>query len=133
MELMIVIVILGLLAALVMPNLVGKSEQAKQKLTCVQMRTVAQALSSFKLDNGVYPATEEGLKALVQNPDTEKYTNFLSGGYFENKQTPKDPWNKEYVYIKTGDGFNLISLGSDGKEGGSGEEKDITYEECLKQ
>lgn len=133
MELMIVIVILGLLAALVMPNLVGKSEQAKQKLVCVQMKSIAQALNSFKLDNGTYPKTEEKLNALVANPDADRYKNFLSNGYFENKQVPKDPWGGEYIYIKTADSFNLISLGADRKEGGGGEDKDITHEECLKQ
>jgi general secretion pathway protein G len=132
MELMIVIVILGLLAALVMPNLVGKSEQAKQKLVCVQMKSIGQALNSFKLDNGTYPKTEEKLEALVKNLDTDRYTNFLPNGYFENKQTPKDPWGHEYIYIKLDGGFTLISLGADGKENGAGEDKDIKYEECFK-
>jgi len=132
MELMIVIVILGLLAALVMPNLVGKSEQAKQKLVCVQMKSIGQALNSFKLDNGTYPKTEEKLEALVKNPDTDRYTNFLPNGYFENKTTPKDPWGHEYIYIKLDSGFTLISLGADGKENGAGEDKDIKYEECFK-
>jgi general secretion pathway protein G len=117
----------------VLPNLIGKSEEAKQKLVCVQMQSIAQALKMFKLDNGNYPDTEEGLKALVKNPDSEKYPNYSQKGYFSNGQLPKDPWGHPYVYIKTEDGFNLISLGADGKEGGTGENKDISYEDCLKK
>jgi general secretion pathway protein G len=133
MELMIVIIILGLLASLVLPNLIGKSEEAKQKLVCVQMQSIAQALKMFKLDNGNYPDTEEGLKALVKNPDPEKYPNYSPKGYFSNGQLPKDPWGHPFIYVKTEDGFNLISLGADGKEGGKNENKDISYEDCLKK
>jgi len=133
MELMIVIIILGLLASLVLPNLIGKSEEAKQKLVCVQMQSIAQALKMFKLDNGNYPDTEEGLKALVKNPDPEKYPNYSEKGYFSNGQLPKDPWGHPYIYLKTDEGFNLVSLGADGKEGGKGENKDISYEDCLKK
>ena len=133
MELMIVIIILGLLASLVLPNLIGKSEEAKQKLVCVQMQSIAQALKMFKLDNGNYPDTEEGLKALVKNPDPQKYPNYSINGYFSNGQIPKDPWGHPYIYVKTDNGFNLISLGADGKEGGDKENKDISYEDCLKK
>jgi general secretion pathway protein G len=133
MELMIVIIILGLLASLVLPNLIGKSEEAKQKLVCVQMQSVAQALNMFKLDNGTYPDTEEGLKALVKNPDSQRYPNYSQKGYFSNGQLPKDPWGHPYIYVKTDNGFNLISLGADAKEGGENENKDISYEDCLKK
>ncbi len=133
MELMIVIIILGLLAALVMPNLVGKSEEAKQKLVCVQMKSIKQALDSFKLDNGTYPDVEEGLDALAQNPNTEKYPNYSSYSYFEEGIVPKDPWKHPYIFIHTDDGIDLISLGADGKEGGSKENADITYAQCIKQ
>ncbi|BCD63169.1 general secretion pathway protein G (plasmid) [Nitratiruptor sp. YY08-26] len=133
MELMIVIIILGLLASLVLPNLIGKSEEAKQKLVCVQMQSIAQALKMFKLDNGSYPDTEEGLKALVKNPDPERYPNYSPKGYFANGQIPKDPWGHPYIYVKTDNGFNIISLGADGKEGGRDENKDISYEDCLKK
>jgi general secretion pathway protein G len=133
MELMIVIIILGLLASLVMPNLIGKSEQAKQKLVCVQMRGIKNSLDMFKLDNGTYPDAEEGLQALVKNPDSEKYPNYASGGYFEDGNLPKDPWKNRYIYVPGEDGINLISLGADRKEGGTDENKDITYAECVKQ
>ncbi len=133
MELMIVIIILGLLAALVMPNLVGKSEEAKQKLVCIQMKSIKQALDSFKLDNGTYPDVEEGIQALSKNPNSEKYPNYSSYSYFEEGIVPKDPWKHHYIFIRTDDGIDLISLGADGKEGGSKENKDITYAQCIKQ
>ncbi|WP_345969802.1 MULTISPECIES: type II secretion system major pseudopilin GspG [Sulfurimonas] len=133
MELMIVIIILGLLAALVMPNLIGKSEEAKQKLVCVQMKGIKNALDMFRLDNGSYPDAEEGLEALAKNPDAEKYPNYSAGGYFQDGVLPKDPWKNRYIYVPGEEGINLISLGADRKEGGSAESKDITYAECIKQ
>lgn len=133
MELMIVIIILGLLAALVMPNLIGKSEQAKGGLVCIQMENIRNALDSFKLDNGVYPDTEMGLKALIENPDPERFPNYAPGGYFKNPVIPKDPWKHTYIYTHDEEGTNLISLGADGKEGGSGESKDVTYAECVEK
>ncbi len=133
MELMIVIIILGLLAALVMPNLIGKSEQAKQGLVCIQMENIRNALDSFKLDNGTYPDTEQGLDALIKNPDPERYVNYAPGGYFKNAVLPKDPWKHHYIYTKDDNGINLISLGADGREGGKDENKDITYADCVKK
>jgi len=133
MELMIVIIILGLLAALVMPNLIGKSEQAKQNLVCIQMKSIKNALDMFKLDNGSYPEQEQGLKALVKNPNPETYTNYAPDGYFENGIVPKDPWKTPYIYIQTDDGINLISLGANKKEGGTKENKDVSYADCIKQ
>jgi general secretion pathway protein G len=133
MELMIVIIILGLLAALVMPKLIGKSEEAKQDLVCIQMKSIKNALDYFKLDNGSYPDVEEGLDALAKNPSSEKYPNYSSGGYFEEGIIPKDPWKSPYIFIPGEDGINLISLGADRKEGGKNENKDITYAECIKQ
>jgi general secretion pathway protein G len=133
MELMIVIIILGLLAALVMPNLIGQSEQAKQKLVCVQMKGISQALKMFKLDNGTYPETEEGLKALINNPDGEKYTGYAENGYFEDGNMPKDPWGNNYIYTNDESHYELISLGANAKEGGKGENKDISFSECQKR
>lgn len=133
MELMIVIIILGLLAALVMPNLIGKSEQAKQGLVCIQMENIRNALDSFKLDNGTYPDTEQGMEALINNPDPERFINYAPGGYFKNAVVPKDPWKHTFIYTKDDGGINIISLGADGKEGGKDEDKDITYTDCAKK
>ena len=129
-ELMIVIIILGLLASLVMPNLIGQSEQAKRKLTCVQMHSLSNALKSFKIANGAYPSTAEGLNALIVNPDTSLYTSYPSGGFIDGKKVPTDPWKNSYIYIKTSESFDIISLGSDKKEGGSDEGMDIKFSTC---
>lgn len=129
-ELMIVIIILGLLASLVMPNIMGKGEEAKQKIVCVQMKNIGETLKMFKLDNGSYPTTEEGLDALTKNPDAEKYVNYSKSGYFEGGKMPKDSWQSDFVYLATDGGFDLISLGSDRKEGGDGEGADIRFSEC---
>lgn len=128
-ELMIVIIILGLLASLVMPNLIGQSEQAKRKLTCVQMHSLSDALKSFKVANGSYPQTSEGLKALVTNPDPETYTSYPNGGFVDGK-VPTDPWKNPYIYVKTESLFDIISLGADKKEGGSSDDKDIKFSTC---
>ncbi|MDR2638412.1 MAG: type II secretion system major pseudopilin GspG [Helicobacteraceae bacterium] len=130
MELMVVIVILGLLAALVVPNLMGQSEEAKQKLACVQMKQLQVALNDFKLNLGDYPTTEQGLEALIANPDEERFKNFRSGGYLSSKTPPKDPWNKPYIYINDDGAPDLISLGADGKEGGESQNRDLKLSEC---
>ncbi len=130
MELMIVIIILGLLASLVLPNLMGKGEEAKRKLVCVQMKGVAETLKMFKLDNGVYPTTEEGLQALITNPSEEDYPSYAPSAYLEGKSIPKDSWKKEFIYINKGNDFDLISLGADRKEGGEGDASDIRFSEC---
>ena len=85
MELLIVIVILGLLASVVLPSLTGKSEEAKRKLTCVQMKNIQEALKMFKVDNGRYPSTEESLKALIQNPLPDSFLSYSNSGYLEDK------------------------------------------------
>ena len=112
---MVVIIILGMLAAFVLPNLTGKSEDAKKKIACVQMKSIGQALKMYKIDNSNYPSTEEKLDILV----TKKY--------FEDDRVPKDPWNNSYIYTSDDDGFDIVSLGGDSKEGGS---DDIYYSKC---
>jgi general secretion pathway protein G len=115
MELMVVIVILGLLASFVLPSLTGKSEDAKQKVVCVQMKSIAQALKMYKIDNSSYPATEEGLELLVEKK------------YFEDGKLPKDSWGSKYIYTLDGDSFEITSLGANKKEGG---DDDIQYTKC---
>jgi general secretion pathway protein G len=130
-ELMIVIVILGLLAAMVMPSLTGKGEEAKRDLVCVQMKSLYNgALDMFKLNNSLYPSTEEGLQALVSNPDDEKYPNYSKSGYLKDNKLPKDSWGNEFVYINDDGIVELISLGADRKEGGKDESADIKMSEC---
>lgn len=129
-EIMVVIIILGLLAAFVIPNITGKSGEAKQKLVCIQMKSLNESLKMFKVDNGTYPTSEEGLKALMINPAPDTYTSYSPSSYIEGKNLPKDPWNKSYIYLNIDDNIEIISLGSDGKEGGKGEEKDQKLSEC---
>ena len=130
-ELMIVIVILGLLAAMVMPSLTGKGEEAKRNLVCVQMKSIYNgALDMFKINNSVYPSTEDGLEALVKNPDEELYTNYSTSGYFKDSKMPKDSWGNKFIYINEEGSVELISLGADKKEGGKDEGLDIKMSEC---
>jgi len=118
-ELMIVIVILGLLAAMVMPSLTGKGEKAKKDLVCVQMKGIYNsALDMYKIDNSVYPSTEEGLEILAKK------------GYFKDNKLPKDSWGNGFVYINDDGHIELISLGADKKEGGSDSKADIKMSEC---
>jgi general secretion pathway protein G len=130
-ELMIVIVILGLLAAMVMPSLTGKGEEAKKKLVCVQMKSIYNgSLDMFKIDNSSYPSTEEGLEALATNPDEEKYPNYSRTGYFKDAKIPKDSWGHNFIYINDDGSVELISLAADGKEGGKDEAADIKMSGC---
>ncbi|MDD5716927.1 MAG: type II secretion system major pseudopilin GspG [Sulfuricurvum sp.] len=129
-EIMVVIIILGLLAAFVVPNITGKSEEAKQKLVCVQMKSLGEGLKMFRIDNGSFPSGEEGLGALLTNPSSDKYPSYSKSGYLDGNKLPKDPWNHPYIYLNDGSGFDLVSLGSDGKEGGSDEAKDQKLSEC---
>ena len=124
MELLIVILILGLLAGLVLPNLIGKGVKAKRKVACIQMNTIAQSLKMYKLDNSRYPNTTIGLKALLSSDSNDSY--------FSDNVLPKDPWKNNFIYIKNNNGFELISLGADGKENGINEDKDILFSKCNK-
>ena len=116
MELMVVIVILGLLAAFVLPSLTGKGEEAKAKIVCIQMKSITQALKLYKIDNSVYPSTEEGLQHLVLKK------------YFEENRLPKDPWGMNFIYTLDDEVYEIISLGTDKKES----DNDIYYSKCNK-
>jgi general secretion pathway protein G len=127
-ELLVVILILGLLVGLVAPKVIGQGTQAQIKLACTQMGAVKEALKMFKLDNGKYPDTDEGLEALISNPDPEKYPNYSGSPYLE--KLPKDPWGKPFTYISNGKDFKIISFGPDRAEGGDGENADIEFPKC---
>ena len=130
-ELMIVILILGLLAAMVMPSLTGKGEEAKRDLSCVQMKSIYNgALDMFKINNSIYPSTSEGLEALVSNPDSDKYPNYSPSGYFKDGKLPKDSWGSNFIYTNDSGSIEIISLGADKKEGGKDEAADIKMSEC---
>ncbi|RUM43161.1 MAG: type II secretion system protein GspG [Desulfurobacterium sp.] len=114
-ELMVVIVILGLLAALVAPKFLKRGEEAKVTTTEVQMKNIEQALKLYKLHNSFYPTTEQGLKALVEKPEEDPVPKNWKGPYME--KIPKDAWGNDFIYISDGKQFNLISPGPDGEEG----------------
>jgi len=126
LEIMVVIVILGLLAALVVPKLIGRTEEAKQTQTRLQIKNIEQALQLFKLDNGFYPGTEQGIEALVRAPETGRVPkNYRKGGYLD--RVPKDPWGSDYVYVSPGTNgdYDITSYGADEAPGGEGEDADI--------
>jgi len=128
-EIMVVIVILALLAALVGPKLIGRSDDAKITDTRVQMKNFETALKLYKLDNGNYPSTEQGLTSLVAKPTVGMIPkNYKSEGYLESKKIPKDPWGSDYVYLSPGEhgDFDIYSFGADGAKGGEGKGADIT-------
>jgi len=127
-ELMVVVIILGILAMYIGPKLMGRTEQAKEVQTRVQIEGLETALKLYKLDNGVYPTTEQGLQALVERPDAENVLqNWRRGGYLEKGKVPKDPWGNEFIYLSPGiqGDYDITSYGADGVPGGEDENKDI--------
>jgi general secretion pathway protein G len=127
-EIMVVIVILALLAALVGPKIMGRTDDAKIQTTKTQIRSLESALKLYKLDNGVYPTTEQGLNALVTKPTVGVIPkSFKEGGYLESKNVPKDGWGNDFLYVSPGDhgDYDLYSYGADGAKGGEGKDADI--------
>ena len=128
-EIMVVIVILALLAALVGPKLMGRTDDAKITDARVQIKNIETALKLYKLDTGNYPSTEQGLAALVTKPTVGVIPNgYKEGGYLESKKVPKDPWGSDYLYISPGEhgDYDLFTYGADGAKGGEGKNIDIT-------
>ncbi|MCL9780313.1 type II secretion system major pseudopilin GspG [Vibrio sp. S4M6] len=126
LELMVVIVILGLLASVVVPNLLGNKEKADQQKAVTDVVALENALDMYKLDNGVYPTTDQGLEALVKKPSSDpEPRNYRDGGYI--KRLPDDPWGRPYHYQNPGEhgAVDVFSLGADGQEGGTGANSDI--------
>ena len=127
-ELMVVIVILGILAGLIIPRIMGRPEEARRMKARVQIESIETALKLYKLDNGYYPTTDQGLQALVEAPTVGQLPRALrTGGYLEKGKVPNDPWGNEYVYPCPGvnGDFDLSSYGPDGEPGGEGEDEDI--------
>ncbi len=127
-ELLVVILILGLLAGIVGPRLFGRAEEARRAKAVTQITHIGTALKMYKLDNGFFPTTEQGLNALVAEPQTEPLPRkWKKGGYLEKKQVPKDPWNNEYIYLSPGthDDVDISSYGADGVPGGEDDNRDI--------
>jgi general secretion pathway protein G len=131
---MVVLMIIGLIGSFVFMNLMPVAEGAKVTAAKTQMANFKSVLFKYKMDNGSYPTTQQGLQSLVQMPQTEPIPkNYQQGGYLESKRVPLDPWGNNYVYEfpdpDNPDRYLMKSLGSDGKEGGEGTSKDIKSEE----
>ena len=127
-ELLVVIVILGILVGIVGVRIMGEPEKAKRTKAQVQIANMETALKLYKLDNGYYPTTEQGLQALVEPPAVGQLPKaWREGGYLEKGKVPKDPWGNEYVYLSPGihGDCDLISYGAEGEPGGEGNDADI--------
>ncbi|MDA8384177.1 MAG: type II secretion system major pseudopilin GspG [Betaproteobacteria bacterium] len=125
-EIMIVVVILGILAALVVPKIMSRPEQARVVAARADISTIMQALKLYELDNGTYPTTDQGLSALVSRPTVPPIpANWKPGGYLE--RLPKDPWGREYLYLNPGvhGRIDVFSYGPQGQPGGQGEDAEI--------
>lgn len=125
LEIMVVVAIIGLLAAMIVPNVIGQGEQAKVSIAKANMSRIVQQLNMFKFNNGRYPTTQEGIQGLVEKP--AGVNKWPQGGYLPS--VPQDPWGHDYVYISPGlnGPFDLYSLGADGVEGGTGTDADISW------
>ena len=125
-EIMVVVVIMGVLAAMVVPKLLNRAGDSKVSAAKVDIATLMQALKLYKLDNQRYPTTEQGLQALIEKPTSGPAANgWKSGGYVE--KMPKDPWGNQYQYLSPGikGEVDVFSYGADGQPGGTGNDADI--------
>lgn len=130
-ELMVVLVIIGLLAGFVGPKIMSAPEKARVTKAQNDIKAIESALRTYKLDNGNYPTTEQGLRALVEKPEIDPIpANYQPGGYLDSKEVPKDPWNRDYIYRSPSEiedeEYDLITLGADGLEGGEGYDTDMS-------
>ena len=126
LEVMVVVVILGILAALVVPKIISRPDEARVMAAKQDIASLAQALKLYRLDNQRYPTTEQGLQALVSKPAANPVpANWKAGGYLE--RLPKDPWGNPYQYLSPGlrAEIDIYSFGADGAPGGEGTDADI--------
>lgn len=129
LEMIVVLVIIGLIAGLVGPNLFRQADKAKIQTAETQVKMIRGSLHTLRLDIGRLPTQEEGLKILMQKPSDERVAQFWNGPYIDGG-VPLDPWKREYVYSATAsefEPFSLYSMGADGQQGGEGDNKDIGY------
>jgi general secretion pathway protein G len=125
-EVLVVIAILGILAALIVPKIMGRPDEARRVAARQDVATIMQSLKLYRLDNGRYPTADQGLKALVEKPTAEPVpNNWKPGGYLE--RLPNDPWDNAYQYLNPGvhGEVDVFSYGADGKPGGEGNDADI--------
>ena len=127
-EVLVVILVLGVLAGLVVPNVFSHVSTAKRAAARSQIELLGAALDAYRLDNGMYPSTEQGLEALRREPLMEPRPPNWHGPYLR-KEVPNDPWGRPYIYrspgLATSWGYDLLTYGRDGREGGTGEDADV--------
>jgi general secretion pathway protein G len=127
-EIIVVITIMAIMAALIVPRVVGRTDDARIAAARQDIATLMNALKLYRLDNGRYPTTEQGLRALVEKPTVEPIpTNWKAGGYLDASTVRKDPWGNDYAYLNPGlhGEIDLMSFGRDGQSGGEGPDADI--------
>ena len=126
-EIMVVVIIIGILAAIVAPNVIGRVDDANITKAKSEIRVIESALKFYRLDNFSYPTSEQGLEALVNRPNDPNIRNWKSGGYLERSSIPNDPWGNPYQYLNPGNRseVDVYSFGRDGKPGGDGIDADI--------
>ena len=124
-EIMVVVIIIGLLAAIVAPNVIGRVDDAQITRAKADIGQIENALKFYRLDNFAYPSSEQGLEALVTRPNDPNIRNWKTGGYLD--RVPKDPWGNEYLYLNPGNNgeIDVYTLGADGRPGGEGTNADI--------
>ena len=126
-EMIVVLAIIALIAGLIVPNVIGRPDEARVTVAAADLRTISAALKMYRLDNGAYPTTEQGLAALAERPTSAPLPRtWPEEGYLA--EVPRDPWDQPYSYRRSpsGGAFELSSLGRDGKPGGEGVDADIT-------
>ena len=124
-EIMVVVIIIGILAAIVAPNVIGRVDDAQITKARAELSNLEAALDLYRLDNFAYPKSEQGLRALVTKPNDPNVRNWKTGGYM--KSLPKDPWGNDYLYLNPGNKceIDVYTLGRDGRPGGEGPDADI--------
>lgn len=128
LEIMVVVIIIGILAVVVIPNVLPRADKARITAATADIRTLAATLDAYRLDNSFYPSTSQGLQALVTRPTgSPEARNWGPEPYL--KKLPEDPWGNPYIYVNSGFTFDITSLGADGEEGGEGVSADIRYSE----
>ncbi|MGA7277604.1 MAG: type II secretion system major pseudopilin GspG [Desulfocapsaceae bacterium] len=127
-ELLVVLVIIGILAGYIGPRIMGRPDEARWTKASIQVEGLETALKLYKVDNGFYPSTDQGLEALIAQPTTGRVpAKWRAGGYLESNRVPLDPWGNPFFYLSPGQhgDFDLSSRGADGEIGGDGYDKDI--------
>jgi len=127
-ELMVVIAILGILATIVVPRMVGRVDKANRSKAMTEIKGFQTALEAFRLDCGRYPTSSEGLNALIRTPGGIDADKYQKGGYLQTPEIPKDPWGHDYIYVSPGlhnEDYDVESYGKDRRDGGKGDDADI--------